>query len=117
MSRLRLAAVALSLASMVGSDSGRLRPVELMFGLLSHAIPAAFIGAGLRGTCCADRDDLKPFFSGRKVVRIVFLPWSGLGLLDICCLGTGSVGGGPRGDGTCGTLFARSFTERLLTLA
>jgi hypothetical protein len=41
---------------------------------------------------------MKPLFSGRSVVRMGFLPWSGLGLLEAFVDGTGKDGGGPRGD-------------------
>jgi hypothetical protein len=41
---------------------------------------------------------MKPLFSGRSVVRMGFLPWSGLGLLEAFVAGMGSDGGGPRGD-------------------
>lgn len=48
--------------------------------------------SGSRSLFGADRYFLKPFFSGRSVVRIVFLPCSGLGLLETLVAGTGRLG-------------------------
>ena len=93
------AAVALSRASIEGSESGRGLICPLLRGCDSHARPAAFSVSPCLSRFGADRYFLKPLFSLRNVVRIVFLPWSGLGLLDTLVVGTGSVGGRPIGEG------------------
>lgn len=90
--------MALSLASIVGSDSGRGLCCELLRGCDSHARPAARIVSPCLSRFGADRYFLNPFFSGRKVVLIVFLAWSGLGLLDTFVVGTGNEGGYPMGE-------------------
>lgn len=66
----------------------------------SHAIPAAFKGAGLCDPTLVVRG-LEDFLSPvRNVVNMVLLClWSGLGLLDICSEGTGNVGGVGNGHG------------------
>lgn len=90
-SKLRLAACALSLASMVGSTTG----LTSDFGrgcCASQANPAALspLGGPLPLILC-----LNPLFSGRKVVLIGFRA-SGLGLLEFLAdEGTGSDGGAP----------------------
>jgi hypothetical protein len=66
--------------------------------VVSHAIPAAFRGAGRDPTLVVRglEDFLSPV---RRVVNMVFLClWSGLGLLDICFAGTANVGGAGNGD-------------------
>lgn len=89
MSKLLLAAWALSLASIVGSaedfTSDRAR------GCASHASPAALspLGGPFRAVLY-----FSPFFSGRKVVRMGFLA-SGLGLLEFLVEGTGRAGVTP----------------------
>jgi hypothetical protein len=61
---------------------------------VSQARPAAFMGAGRRGWVWG-REDRKPLFPLRRVVRIVFLFASGLGLRDVCLVGTVKVGVRP----------------------
>ena len=116
MSRLRLAAVALSRACIVRSASALEGLVDCTEPVLvSQAIPAAFPAAGLLGCCEADSlGDLNFVLSDvLNVVLIVFLLLSGLGLLDVLVTGGASVGVADREygiGGSCGTLAARSFS-------
>ena len=94
---------------MVGSMSGRIGASEEIRGCVSQARPAAFIVSGRRFELGIDRRFRKPFFSVRKVVRMVFRPASGLGLLETLLDGTGSAGGTPNGEEMLfGTLAVRS---------
>src|SRR2546423_11792105 len=112
-SKLLLAAVALKRACIVRSEScfvGR----ETDVAFVSQAMPAAFMGSARRGCCDADvLADLKPLFSEvLSVVRMVFLLLSGLGLRDVCFIGTGRVGAAESDEehgNTWGTLLALSF--------
>lgn len=69
----------------------------------------------------ADRYFLKPFFSGRSVVRIVFLPCSGLGLLETLVAGTGRLGtllddDWLRESGDAASLFSILSLDRLVRM-